>query len=586
MTSLESQKDTDHTMGVGISNKDDPRRDCINTPTAVGAKIGQNNLDMDGTRTASVKKRRLGMPLDISSDVNLSIMEKIHKKKKRVRKRSSNTKSQPVVSATNDSTQKTQDTINDPTQKTQDTINDPVQASPVKPHTVPGKTEQMELDLHNLTASALVQFQSEPTILASTYTTSPSVPWTHSTLDPVSSQGTPSSSLNTLKDLSPNTLVPTQQHNPSNSTLASSARSSPPEDDSKNVPFKQAQSLHTDLHVDRSGISSLVYAASLNECPPKICNEAQERDSISISDHLKEDSIPTFKEGNTFSVHSLQKSISQGALDLQIETVSASSPCPAPIGIDSEKWVASNSANSKELGLVATSSSNQSETTLPKDVVLDLNVPEYGIQSAKTPEAATSSGLNTGKFSHDEIYRLKEGLELYGRNWNKLAQHISTRDTNAVRSHAQKYFIKLFRDCIPLPAKVFESGAGYTLSGKPLNPDSAAARPYLRGRLIPLHIPSQTVSADGTQESMDQFKDFGKPLARELATKNELATSETSSTEKTDDRCTTEVPAGNPIKPPTLAKSHKSNYAQCPSDYLSLSPQSTVPNEHAKRQSK
>ncbi|KAJ1342381.1 hypothetical protein BSLG_003066 [Batrachochytrium salamandrivorans] len=543
MTSLESQKDTDHTMGVGISNKDDPRRDCINTPTAVGAKIGQNNLDMDGTRTASVKKRRLGMPLDISSDVNLSIMEKIHKKKKRVRKRSSNTKSQPVVSATNDSTQKTQDTINDPTQKTQDTINDPVQASPVKPHTVPGKTEQMELDLHNLTASALVQFQSEPTILASTYTTSPSVPWTHSTLDPVSSQGTPSSSLNTLKDLSPNTLVPTQQHNPSNSTLASSARSSPPEDDSKNVPFKQAQSLHTDLHVDRSGISSLVYAASLNECPPKICNEAQERDSISISDHLKE-------------------------------------------GIDSEKWVASNSANSKELGLVATSSSNQSETTLPKDVVLDLNVPEYGIQSAKTPEAATSSGLNTGKFSHDEIYRLKEGLELYGRNWNKLAQHISTRDTNAVRSHAQKYFIKLFRDCIPLPAKVFESGAGYTLSGKPLNPDSAAARPYLRGRLIPLHIPSQTVSADGTQESIDQFKDLGKPLSRELATKNELAPSETSSTEKPNDRCITETPAGNPIKAPLLAKSHKSNYAQCPSDYLSLSPQSTVPKEHAKRQSK
>jgi hypothetical protein len=28
---------------------------------------------------------------------------------------------------------------------------------------------------------------------------------------------------------------------------------------------------------------------------------------------------------------------------------------------------------------------------------------------------------------------------------------------------------------------VVESGAGYTLSGKPLDPDSAAAKPYLRG---------------------------------------------------------------------------------------------------------
>ncbi|KAI8921563.1 hypothetical protein BC831DRAFT_437696 [Entophlyctis helioformis] len=102
-----------------------------------------------------------------------------------------------------------------------------------------------------------------------------------------------------------------------------------------------------------------------------------------------------------------------------------------------------------------------------------------------------SEGMNTGKFSEDELVRFKEGLELYGREWNLLAKHIVTRDPNAIRSHAQKYFIKLFRDNIPLPAKVIESGAGYTLSGKPLDPESAAARPYLKGRTIPLNIPSQ-----------------------------------------------------------------------------------------------
>nr|KAJ3422125.1 hypothetical protein HK105_001073 [Polyrhizophydium stewartii] len=77
-----------------------------------------------------------------------------------------------------------------------------------------------------------------------------------------------------------------------------------------------------------------------------------------------------------------------------------------------------------------------------------------------------SAGMNTGKFTDEEISLFKEG-------------------------HAQKYFIKLFRDNIALPRKVVESGPGYTLSGKPLDPESAAAKPYLKGRQIPLHIPNQ-----------------------------------------------------------------------------------------------
>ncbi|KAI9313835.1 hypothetical protein BX666DRAFT_1863795 [Dichotomocladium elegans] len=60
-----------------------------------------------------------------------------------------------------------------------------------------------------------------------------------------------------------------------------------------------------------------------------------------------------------------------------------------------------------------------------------------------------------------------------------LVAHIATRDANSIRSHAQKHFIKLFRDQVPLPEKVRETGDGYTLSGKPLDPESSAAKPYL-----------------------------------------------------------------------------------------------------------
>ncbi|KAK3820552.1 MAG: hypothetical protein JOS17DRAFT_688500, partial [Linnemannia elongata] len=72
-------------------------------------------------------------------------------------------------------------------------------------------------------------------------------------------------------------------------------------------------------------------------------------------------------------------------------------------------------------------------------------------------------------------------------------QHVATRDANSIRSHAQKHFIKLFRDNIPLPAKVLESGPGYTLSGNDLNPYSSAARPYLSQRVLddPTLLPVQ-----------------------------------------------------------------------------------------------
>lgn len=102
----------------------------------------------------------------------------------------------------------------------------------------------------------------------------------------------------------------------------------------------------------------------------------------------------------------------------------------------------------------------------------------------KTPKIKAQKpkedGMNTGKFTDLEIEKFKAGLELFGRDWQSLSKYVETRDSNACKSHAQKYFIKLFRDQIALPAKVVESGSGYTLSGKELDPESAAAKPYLK----------------------------------------------------------------------------------------------------------
>ncbi|ORZ09204.1 hypothetical protein BCR42DRAFT_423948 [Absidia repens] len=97
----------------------------------------------------------------------------------------------------------------------------------------------------------------------------------------------------------------------------------------------------------------------------------------------------------------------------------------------------------------------------------------------KKPKKALPPGFNTGVYTEGEEKLFLEGLDTYGRSWGDLAKHMGTRDSNSVRSHAQKHFIKLYRDNLPLPDKVKESGDGFTLSGKPLDPDSAAAKSYL-----------------------------------------------------------------------------------------------------------
>jgi len=88
-------------------------------------------------------------------------------------------------------------------------------------------------------------------------------------------------------------------------------------------------------------------------------------------------------------------------------------------------------------------------------------------------------GFSHGKWTDEEEKLFLESLDLHGRDWKKASEFIKTRDKYAIASHAQKHFIKLWKEGAPLPAKVQETGVGYTLSGKPLDPNSGAARQYL-----------------------------------------------------------------------------------------------------------
>uniref|UniRef100_A0A7S1TEP4 Uncharacterized protein n=1 Tax=Compsopogon caeruleus TaxID=31354 RepID=A0A7S1TEP4_9RHOD len=108
----------------------------------------------------------------------------------------------------------------------------------------------------------------------------------------------------------------------------------------------------------------------------------------------------------------------------------------------------------------------------------------------------------------NEERRFLEALERFGRDWKACAAFIGTRTDEGVRSHAQKYFIKLFRAGMPLPQKVQETGTGYTLSGNPLNPKSKAALDYLARK--PRSLPASKV---GPWLTTQEENNFEPPLA-------------------------------------------------------------------------
>ena len=152
----------------------------------------------------------------------------------------------------------------------------------------------------------------------------------------------------------------------------------------------------------------------------------------------------------------------------------------------------------------------------PADEEIDLAKPAG--EAPPTAEASKEDKISRGGagfYTDEEEKKFLEGLELYGRDWGKLSAHVGTRDRNSVRSHTQKYFLRLYRSGTPLPAKVLESGAGYTLSGKPLDPNSAAARPYMQSSVPHAPPPDQGAPIPAFVEGEPKSKAARTPKRKE-----------------------------------------------------------------------
>ena len=78
--------------------------------------------------------------------------------------------------------------------------------------------------------------------------------------------------------------------------------------------------------------------------------------------------------------------------------------------------------------------------------------------SAKTPSSHATltsndnNGVtyNQGRWTCYEHFKFLEALKRYGKEWQKVQQHVSTRTSTQARSHAQKFFVKLDKKSLTL----------------------------------------------------------------------------------------------------------------------------------------
>lgn len=89
---------------------------------------------------------------------------------------------------------------------------------------------------------------------------------------------------------------------------------------------------------------------------------------------------------------------------------------------------------------------------------------------------------NTGRWTREEHHMFLKGLEMHGKGWKKIAAFIKTRTVVQIRTHAQKYFLKLQK------ARQGHENNGVLIEGKSL---FGGKRRKKRGGDKPMKLNSQ-----------------------------------------------------------------------------------------------
>lgn len=58
----------------------------------------------------------------------------------------------------------------------------------------------------------------------------------------------------------------------------------------------------------------------------------------------------------------------------------------------------------------------------------------------------SAAGASNGRWTREEHFRFLESIRLFGKDWRQIEEHVGTRTCSQIRSHAQKYFLRLEKE--------------------------------------------------------------------------------------------------------------------------------------------
>ncbi|XP_066328244.1 protein CCA1-like isoform X2 [Miscanthus floridulus] len=110
----------------------------------------------------------------------------------------------------------------------------------------------------------------------------------------------------------------------------------------------------------------------------------------------------------------------------------------------------------------------------PRD--MDLSGEEH-VPKARKPYTITKQ---REKWTEDEHRRFLEALQLHGRAWRRIQEHIGTKTAVQIRSHAQKFFTKVVRESSSGTGSNASAGVAPAIQIPPPRPKRKPAHPYPR----------------------------------------------------------------------------------------------------------
>ena len=72
------------------------------------------------------------------------------------------------------------------------------------------------------------------------------------------------------------------------------------------------------------------------------------------------------------------------------------------------------------------------------------------------PESEDDDQSTMGRWTKEEHNKFVDGLRKYGKNWKLIEDYVNTRSGSQIRSHAQKFFSRLEKQCNITKSEVFK----------------------------------------------------------------------------------------------------------------------------------